>query len=281
MDIEGAQPNWRMQSRTRPPAGSEGFKNNIEIDFSGVKQSAASSVGDNRGCRHFPAKLSDSWMPRRMLKECIQNLDSSFRPEGTRKVPQPDRSAEMTRFSRRRYDGDTGNVDNCGRLTSGAEPHFDNQTAATWDSKYVQSRRRVFDEYGDRMAERPADELSMERTMCRKKRVDLGTGKDIQGNKCYNNPEYSHKYWSQEGLNPSGTMRKRVTPIHSTHTLDMDEDTLNWKPPRRATFAEKQQHNAKRDEMNEVSLLPKTRKQNAAAKYSSLLKTAQQAAEAQ
>lgn len=39
--------------------------------------------------------------------------------------------------------------------------------------------------------------------------VDLSDperARDIQGNKCYSNPEYSHKYWSQEGLNPSSTM---------------------------------------------------------------------------
>lgn len=62
-----------------PPAGSEGAKSNIAIDFSGIKAEAKSSVGDNRGCRHFPPRLSDSYMPGRMKKEVIQNLDSSLR----------------------------------------------------------------------------------------------------------------------------------------------------------------------------------------------------------
>lgn len=273
-DIEGAHPNWRFQSRRPPPDGSEGFKNNIELDFSGIKESAATSVGDNRGCRHFPPRLSESWMPRRLLKEVTQNLDNSFRPEGTRKVPQPDRSAEMTRWHKRRFEGVAGTVDEVGRLQQN-EPHFDNLTAGTWDSKYIQSKRRVFAECGDRMVARPSDELSMERTMCRKKRVDLGSNdKDIQGNKCYSNPEYSHKYWSQEGLNYNSTMRVRVPPVHSTHTLDMNEEMLNWKAPRRHTFAQKQAMNGKRDEMNDVSLLPKSRRQNAASKYSSLLQRA-------
>lgn len=94
------------------------------------------------------------------------------------------------------------------------------------------------------------------------------------GDKCYSNPEYSSKFWAQEGVIPSLTLRKRGKPVHHTKTLDLDEDMLMWKAPRRATFAEKQKELERRAEMNAVSLLPKARKHNAVAKYSSLAQSA-------
>lgn len=78
----------------------------------------------------------------------------------------------MTRANQRRFPGAAAAVDVMGRSRS-KEPHYHNRTASTWDCKYIQTHKRVFDETGrDRACARPADELSMERTMCRKKRGD-------------------------------------------------------------------------------------------------------------
>jgi len=99
------------------------------------------------------------------------------------------------------------------------------------------------------------------------------------GDKLYSNPEYSDNYWKGEVI-PSLELRKREPPVHHTKTLEMDEEMLNWKAPRRATFAEKQKELERREEMASVGLLPKARKQNAMSKYSSLQRTAVKNAEA-
>lgn len=254
MDIDGAAPNWKTQRRRQPPLESNGR-------FSNPFESACAQQPGGR--RHFAPRLSDSFVPRRMMKEVQQSFDMEPRPEGTRKVPQPDRSQESTRPNRKHFNGDDGHYHNC--------------TTNTWeDRSFVQSKKRVYCEEGGRAVEQPAREMSMERTMGRKQRVTSlqqmrnGLPQMHNGDKYYNNPEYSDKFWAQEGVTPSFTMRKRVQPVHHTKTLEMDEEMLLWKAPRRATFAEKQKDLERRDEMNTVSLLPKARKQNAVSKYSKL-----------
>jgi len=284
-DIEGSKPNWYMQSMRPAPDGSAGKMSNLKSDCGGIHQTAA-TAGAGLGCKHFPPQRSDCYMPRRLKKEVHQTFDTTVKPEGTRKVPQktykgPGQGAhfkgdEMTRIGKLGYCGTTGSVNDMGSLIGGPETHYANRTAQTWERHHIQTKARVYDTDGERMVEKPAREFVLEGKLQRKKRVDLSlTGQQTtQGGKCYSDPSYSAKYWAQEGLNPCGRMLVREQPVHSTHTLEMDEATLNWKAPRRATFAEKQQQNAQRDDVNEVSMLPKTRRQNAAAKYSSLLASA-------
>lgn len=220
-------------------------------------------VAQAGGRQHYAPRRSDSFVPRRLKKEVHQNLDSEPRPEGTRKVPQPDRSHESTRANRKHYTGSQGHHDNC--------------TTDTWDHSFVQSKMRVVCDDGERAVEQPAREMSMERTMNRKQRVTCvdrmrnGVPQMSNGDKPYNNPEYCAKFWAQEGVVPSSKMHTRGKPVHHTKTLELDEEMLMWKAPKRATFAEKQKDLERRAEMSSVSLLPKARKQNAISKYSSLL----------
>jgi len=96
------------------------------------------------------------------MKEVHQKLGGEPRPEGTRKVPQPDRSQESTRPNRRHFSGST--------VENSHEPHYDNRTSDTWERHHVQTRARVFGDDGVRAVEKPAAELSMEKNMGRKKR---------------------------------------------------------------------------------------------------------------
>jgi len=258
---------------------------NLKTDCSGIKESAA-TAGAGLGCKHFKAQLSESYMPRRLKKEVSQHSDTRIRPEGVRMVPQKTnmgagkgvhfKGEEMSRLNKRGYCGNAAAVNGVGTLVGGSEVHYHNRTNQTWEKNYIQTKARVFVDGGERAVEQPAREFILEKNLQRKKRVDLsGRNQGIQGGKCYSDPSYSQKYWAQEGLNPCGRMLVREkNAVQSTHTLDMDEQTLNWKAPRRPTFAEKQQQNANRDDVNDVSMLPNTRRQNAAAKYSSLLATA-------
>lgn len=268
-----------------PPAGSLGPMSNLKTDCGGIKESAA-TAGAGLGCKHFKAQLSESYMPRRLKKEVSQHSDTRIRPEGVRMVPQKTnmgagkglhfKGEEMSRLNMRGYCGNAAAVNDVGTLLGGSESHYHNRTNQTWEKNHIQTKARVFVDGGERAVEQPAREFILEKNLQRKKRVDLsGRDQGIQGGKCYSDPSYSQKYWTQEGLNPCGRMLVREkNAVQSTHTLDMDEQTLNWKAPRRPTFAEKQQQNANRDDVNDVSMLPNTRRQNAAAKYSSLLATA-------
>jgi len=258
LDIECAAPAWKTQRRRHQPIEENGrFSNPF----------AKASAEAETGRRHFPPRLSDSYVPRRMMKEVYQNLAEESRPEGTRKVPQPDRSQESTRPNRRHYRGKTNNKND----------HFDNRTEATWEHQHIQSKARAFCDEGMRACEQPATEMSMEKTMNRKQRVTSlqqqrnGVPLMHMGDHHFSNPEYSGGFWKQEGIAPSLTLRKRVPPVHHTKTLELDEEMLLWKAPRRATFEEKQKDLERRAEMNAVSMLPKARKQNASSKYSSLL----------
>ena len=124
--------------------------------------------------------------------------------------------------------------------------------------------------------------------MGRKKRVSSleemrnGMPQMHMGDKLYSNPEYSDGYWKKEGGHPSYVLRKRIPNggVQHTKTLELTEEQLLWKPPKRATFAEKQREMERRADMTSVSLLPKARKHNALAKYSSLQKNALSKAEA-
>jgi len=315
---------------------------NLKTDCGGIKESAA-TAGAGLGCKHFKAQLSESYMPRRLKKEVSQHSDTRIRfcslpccsalthwcarPEGVRMVPQKTnmgagkglhfKGEEMSRLNMRGYCGNAAAVNDVGTLLGGSESHYHNRTNQTWEKNHIQTKARVFVDGGERAVEQPAREFILEKNLQRKKRVDLsGRDQGIQGGKCYSDPSYSQKYWTQEGLNPCGRMCvashalsvplcdsrsislvqhtlpvqtcqsfsiseylfdrlvREKNAVQSTHTLDMDEQTLNWKAPRRPTFAEKQQQNANRDDVNDVSMLPNTRRQNAAAKYSSLLATA-------
>ena len=82
-DIDGSFPNWKIQRRGHPPIEEDGrFSNPFEKD----------PTDANRGRKHFDAPMSKSWAPKRMMKPGQPAKGREDRPEGTRKVPQPDRS---------------------------------------------------------------------------------------------------------------------------------------------------------------------------------------------
>lgn len=199
-------------------------------------------------------------------------------------MPQPNRDSESRRPNRRHFKGEDGHHDNC--------------TSETWDqSAGIQTKARCWAEgdyegkaIGLRRGDQPAHEVSLEKTMDRKKRVptimDSRNGLQQMHNSdaANSNPEYLKYwigpkywagqgfYWQQEGGCPSLEMRNREPNggVHHCKTLEMTEEQLLWKAPKRATFKEKQEELERRAEMNAVSLLPKARKQNASAKYSGL-----------
>jgi len=83
VDIDKAFPNWKFQRRAHPPHEEDGrFDNPFE------KMPGGASLGR----RHFPPQMSKSYEPKRILKEGFPAQAAEVKPEGTRKVPQPDRN---------------------------------------------------------------------------------------------------------------------------------------------------------------------------------------------
>eukprot|EP00656_Telonema_subtile_P038460 TRINITY_DN4335_c0_g1_i2.p1 TRINITY_DN4335_c0_g1~~TRINITY_DN4335_c0_g1_i2.p1 ORF type:complete len:162 (-),score=42.39 TRINITY_DN4335_c0_g1_i2:322-807(-) len=137
----------------------------------------------------------------------------------------------------------------------------------------LQGKARVLCKDGYRASECSSKELPFELELSRKKRVDVKA--DHGGNrgaKCFSNPEYSKGYWAQEGINPTLQMRLRPKhPVVTTHTFEATEEMLNFLPPPRPSFNQKQTANALRDDTNTVSLLPSPTRVNVLSKYASLM----------
>ena len=82
-DIDGSFPNWKIQTRGHPPVEEDGRFSNPFMK---------NPDGESQGRKHYDAPMSKSWAPRRLMKPGQPAKGKEDRPEGTRKVPQPDRS---------------------------------------------------------------------------------------------------------------------------------------------------------------------------------------------